>query len=96
MRAMPAMMAMPMMPMMYGQAVVPQTRAVTFEEPRTRNRGPERSCEDSGDRIDELDARVEALNLRMKTIQRAVELQTRLLEELKEQGAFGKKSEGNP
>ena len=92
MRAVPAMMAMPMMPMMMGQ--VPMTRAVSFEEPRSR--GTERTCETSQDRIDELDARVEALNLRMKTIQRSVEIQTRILEELKAQGTIGNKPLGTP
>jgi hypothetical protein len=92
MRAVPAMMAMPMMPMMMGQA--PSYRAVSFDEPR--NRAPERSCEGTQDRIDELDARVEALNLRMKTIQRAVEIQTRILEELKAQGTIGNRHLGTP
>ena len=76
MRAMPAMFAMPMMPMMVGQT--PATRAT-----------PEPTCAGSQDRLDDLDARVEALNLRMKTIQRAVEIQTVILEELRAKGSIG-------
>jgi hypothetical protein len=94
MRAMPAMMAMPMMPVMYGQAVMPTARAAAYEEERPRSRAPERSCAGSADRIDELDARVEALNLRMKTVQRAVEIQTAILEELKTNGTIGKQKLG--
>jgi chromosome segregation ATPase len=86
------MMAMPMMPMMIGQ--VSTARAVSFEEPRSR--GVERSCEGTQDRIDELDARVEALNLRMKTIQRSLEIQTRILEELRAQGTIGGQKLGAP
>lgn len=94
MRAMPAMMAMPMMPVMYGQGVMPVARAAAFEEEKPRSRGTERSCAGSADRIDELDARVEALNLRLKTVQRAVEIQTAILEELKTSGTIGKQKPG--
>lgn len=79
MRAMPAMFAMPMMPMM--PMAVGQTQATRA--------APEPTCAGSQDRLDELDARVEALNLRMKTIQRAVEIQTVILEELKAKGSIG-------
>ena len=96
MRAMPAMMTMPMMPMMFGQAVAPTTRAVSFDDDRTRSRGNERTCEASQDRIDELDARVEALNLRIKTIQRSVEIQTQILQELKAQGTIAGQKPGIP
>jgi len=41
------------------------------------------------DRLDELDARIEAIHLRLSTVQRTVELQTKLLEELKLQGTIG-------
>jgi len=41
------------------------------------------------DRVNELDARVEALHLRLMTIQRAVELQTQILEELRASGTIG-------
>lgn len=96
MRAMPAMMAMPMMPVMYGQGVMPVARAAAFEEEKPRSRGAERSCAGSADRIDELDARVEALNLRLKTVQRAVEIQTAILEELKASGSIGGQKLGTP
>lgn len=85
MQATPMMMAMPMMPMMVAPT---QARAVSYETPRA----PERSCASSQDRLDELESRVEALHVRMKTIQRAVEIQTAILEELKDRGAFGGKS----
>ena len=68
-----------------------QMRGISFEDTRDRSRGSERNCEGSQDRLDELDARVEALNLRMQTIQRAVEIQTRILEELKAEGKIGGK-----
>ena len=86
-RSSPAFVAMPFMPMM----VSGQMRGISFEDTRDRSRGSERNCEGSQDRLDELDARVEALNLRMQTIQRAVEIQTRILEELKAEGKIGGK-----
>ena len=43
------------------------------------------------ERIDELDARVEALHLRMVTIQRSIELQTKILQELSATGSIGGK-----
>jgi hypothetical protein len=61
-------------PMMAG---VPVSRAATT------------SCEADDERIDELDARVEALHLRMVTIQRSIELQTQILEELRDKGTIG-------
>lgn len=69
---------MPYMPMM----VSGQVRGVTFEDNSQRSRDFEPNCQGSKGRLDELDARVEALNLRMQTIQRAVELQTRILEKM--------------
>jgi hypothetical protein len=75
------MMVMPMM-------VSAPVRAVSLEDTRPRS---EPTCSTSQSRIDELDARVEALNVRLMTIQRAVELQTRILEELKAQGTIGGK-----
>lgn len=77
MRATPAMIAMPMM-MGYS------ARNASYDT---------QSRDDCGDRcqkqIDDLDERVAALDLRLKTIQRAVELQTQILEEIKAQGTIG-------
>ena len=84
MRAMPAMMMMPVMSMPMAYGAVPETRSAPYQE-----RSAEPTCSGSKDRLDDLDARVEALDLRMRTIQRAVELQTRLLEELKATGSLG-------
>ncbi|MCA9202000.1 MAG: hypothetical protein KDA59_03105, partial [Planctomycetales bacterium] len=78
MRAVPAMMAMPMM-----LGVQTQARAASFESPQQCD------CNDLEDRLNDLDRRVDALDLRMQTIQRAVEIQTRILEELKAQGTIG-------
>ena len=80
MRAVPAMMAMPMM-----LGVQTQARAASFESPQQCD------CNDLEDRLNDLDRRVDALDLRMQTIQRAVEIQTRILEELKAQGTIGQK-----
>jgi hypothetical protein len=76
MRAAPTIMAMPMM--MVGT----QARTVSLDEPRPRS--TDTSCSFSQDRLDDLDARVDALNLRLKTMQRAVEMQTVLLQKLAE------------
>ena len=75
MRAVPSMVSMPMMAM--------QPRMVA-EQPRSRAA----STEQDG-RIEELDARVEALHLRMQTILRSVELQTQILQELRDRGSIG-------
>jgi len=75
MRAVPSMVSMPMMAM--------QTGVVADQAPA----GAARS--DQEDRIDELDARVEALHLRMQTILRSVELQTQILQELRDRGSIG-------
>ncbi len=61
------------MPMMAG---IPVSQA-------TRQRS------EADERVDELDARVEALHLRMVTIQRSIELQTKILEELRAKGSIG-------
>ena len=79
MRAMPALMAMPTLTMF---------RAVSVE-PNSRSARGATLCEDQDERLDELDARVEALHLRMQTMQRAVELQTQILEEIKLKGTIG-------
>lgn len=78
MRAMPMMAAMPMM-MVGGQV-----RAASLE-----SRAPDDCCEELEKRMDALDERVDAFDLRMQTIQRAVEIQTRILEEIKAQGTIG-------
>lgn len=80
MRAVPAMMAMPMM-------ISPQVRGVSLDSQ------PRDLCDDrqQRNRLDELDERVDALDLRMQTLQRAVEIQTRILEEIKAQGTIGNK-----
>jgi hypothetical protein len=74
----PGVIAMPMM--MAGVA-----RQASFEQPRAP---AEQTCSNSKDRLDALETQVEALNLRMKTIQRSVEIQTRILEEMKAEGRF--------
>ena len=61
------------MPMMAG---IPVSRAARS------------ACDTEDERIDELDARVEALHLRMVTIQRSIELQTKILEELSARGSI--------
>jgi hypothetical protein len=73
----PGVIAMPMM--------MTTNRQVSFEEPRARS-SPD--CSTSKDRIDVLEDKVEALNLRMQTIQRSVEIQTRILEEMKAERMF--------
>ncbi len=75
MRAMPSMVSMPMMAM--------QTAPVSTQS------GSREARSDQDDRLDEMDARVEALHLRMQTIQRSVELQTQILLELRDQGSIG-------
>ena len=79
MRAAPMMMAMPMM---MGN----QVRGVSFDA-----RSEKDCCTELDERMDDLDKRVNALDTRMQTIQRAVEIQTRILEELKAQGTIGNK-----
>ena len=84
------------MPMMVGGFT--SARAVSFVPEETRSLAPraaERSCAGSSDRLDLLEQQVDALNLRMKTIQRAVEIQTRILEEMKAEGNFPKKFKDN-
>lgn len=78
MRAMPMMAAMPMM--MMGT----QVRAASLE---TQSRDD--CCAELEKRMNALDERVDAFDLRMQTIQRAVEIQTRILEEIKAQGTIG-------
>ena len=81
MRAAPMMMAMPMM--MVGTPV----RTGTFQAPPATT--ADTTCASSQSQLADLDARVNALDFRMKTIQRTIELQTELLQELKNRGAFG-------
>lgn len=78
MRAMPMMASMPMM--MMGT----QARAASFEK-----QSRDDCCTELEKRMDALDERVDAFDLRMQTIQRAVEIQTRILEEIKAQGTIG-------
>ena len=75
MRAVPTMMAMPMM-------LGTQVRGYD-------DRAPDPCDSRLKERMDALDVRVNALDVRMETIQRAVEIQTRILEELKAQGTIG-------
>jgi hypothetical protein len=74
----PGVIAMPMM--MAGVS-----RQASFEQPRS---APEPTCSTSKDRLDALETQVGALNLRMMTIQRSMEIQTRILEEMKAEGRF--------
>src|SRR5436190_14489475 len=73
----PGVVAMPMMMASFGASA---NRSV----PTSRDQ----SCAGSKDRVDELEIQVEALNVRMKTIQRSMEIQVRLLEEMKAEGKF--------
>ncbi len=66
------------MPMMSFRTMTPTTAS------RSAN-----TCDRDDDRIEELDARVEALHLRLVTMQRSVELQTTILEELRDSGTIG-------
>jgi hypothetical protein len=78
---------MPVVPMMPIYMAAPMyttaARQYVAEEPRTRS---EPNCATSKDRLDTLEMQVEALNLRMKTILRSVEIQQVILEEIKNQG----------
>jgi len=74
MRAMPALVSMPMM------------LGATADANRSATRS---SCDEHDDRISEMDERIEALHVRMMTIQRSVELQTKILEELRASGSIG-------
>lgn len=69
------------MPMIYAAGA----RQMSFEDNRSRS---EPNCSTSKDRLDALEVQVEALNTRMKVIQRSVEIQTRILEEMKAEGRF--------
>ena len=85
----PAMMFQPQfiaMPVMYGGG---GNRG--FDGPQPQSRAMEPSCSDSKDRINTLEERVEALDLRIRTIQRSVEIQTQILEQMKANGLFEKK-----
>jgi len=89
MQQMPMMMAMPMMMGMQvtGMSSVvaaTQTRPVTYQT-QTRTE----ATSDVDQRLNDLDKRVDALDKRMQTIQGAVEIQTRILEEIKARGSIG-------
>jgi len=75
--SMPVTRAVPSLVSMPMMAGIPVSRAAAP------------SCETDDGRLDELDARVEALHLRMMTIQRSIELQTQILEELSSKGTIG-------
>ena len=78
--ATPGVFSMPMMmPMSIQQA--------SFQQPRAA----EPTCSSSGSRMSDVEERVNALDVRMRTIQRAVEIQTRILEEMKEENIFPKR-----
>ncbi len=77
-RAMPALMAIPTLTMF---------RTVSVESDSRSRSGSQ--CDDQEERINELDARIEAIHLRMQTVQRSVELQTQILEEIKLKGTIG-------
>jgi len=77
--ATPGVFAMPMMMPMAVQPTSFQTKEL---------KSPEQTCSTSSSRFVEIEDRVNALDLRMRTIQRAVEIQTRILEEMKEEGRF--------
>jgi len=77
--------SMPVFQMTPGVIAMPMmmaARQATFEQPR------EQTCSTSKDRLDALETTVSALDLRMRTIQRSVEIQTRILEEMKAEGRF--------
>jgi hypothetical protein len=84
MQAMPMMMAMPMM----GMPMATQARTVAFEQPRSSVTD---CCEELEKRMNALDERVDALDKNLQTIQRTLALQTKILEEIKEQGTIGSK-----
>lgn len=80
--------SMPVFQMTPGVVTMPMMMAgfarQAPEEPRSR----EASCNTSKDRLDLLETQMAALDLRMQTIQRSVEIQTRILEEMKADGKF--------
>jgi hypothetical protein len=47
-------------------------------------------CNDDDRRLDDLEERVDSLHHRMETILDAVEVQTRILEEIKQRGSIGR------
>lgn len=76
----PGVFAMPMM--------MPMPMAVQPASYQPKSAPPETTCAASRDRIVEIEDRVNALDLRMQTIQRSLEIQTRILEEMKAEGKF--------
>jgi len=79
--------SMPVFQLTPGIVTMPMVlnaRAASFEAPRSR----EESCASSSDRLDLLELKVESLHVRLQTIQRSVEIQTRILEEMKAEGKF--------
>jgi hypothetical protein len=79
----PGVVAMPMMMAAPTRAISFDTRSLETPRDLPQSRAAETSCASSKGRLDELEMQVDALNLRMKTIQRSVELQTRILEEIR-------------
>lgn len=85
--------SMPVFSMQPGIVTMPVmlasgARQLPAEEPRSR---AEPNCSTSKDRLDALEVRVEALNERMMLIQRSVEIQTRILQEMKDEKIFPKR-----
>jgi len=74
------------MPMMMASAGI--SRGMSLDQFRSPS---EQNCSASKDRIDALELQVEALDLRMQTIQRSVEIQTKILEEMKAEKIFPKR-----
>ncbi len=71
------------MPMMMPMAIQP----TSFQQPKALEQSCSSSSGSNG-RITDIEDRVNALDLRMRTIQRAVEIQTLILEEMKAEGNF--------
>ena len=76
----PGVVAMPMMMAGFARQV-----------PEERPRSTPKECDQAHDRIDQLEQKVDALDLRMQTIMRSVEIQTRILEEMKAERVFPKR-----
>lgn len=75
----PGVVAMPMMMAGFARSLPEQPRSAPQE------------CDNACQRIDQLEQKVDALDLRMQTIMRSVEIQTRILEEMKAEKMFPKR-----